>query len=74
MILQRGSRALRRQWRTCRGIARIADPSQARGAAYYIAARDFHSTKRMHVVKPVLLADIGEGMEFIISNGSISSL
>ncbi|KAI3329162.1 2-oxoacid dehydrogenase acyltransferase [Xylariaceae sp. AK1471] len=38
----------------------MADP-QARGA-YYVAARDFHSTRRMQVVKPVLLADIGEGI------------
>jgi hypothetical protein len=38
----------------------MADP-QSRGA-YYVAARDFHSTRRMQVVKPVLLADIGEGM------------
>ncbi|KAI0555365.1 2-oxoacid dehydrogenase acyltransferase [Xylaria curta] len=30
--------------------------------AYYVAARDFHSTRRMHAVKPVLLADIGEGI------------
>ncbi|KAI8632078.1 2-oxoacid dehydrogenase acyltransferase [Xylariaceae sp. FL1651] len=30
--------------------------------AYYVAARDFHSTKRMQVIKPVLLADIGEGI------------
>ncbi|KAI0486223.1 2-oxoacid dehydrogenase acyltransferase [Xylaria cf. heliscus] len=30
--------------------------------AYYVAARDFHSTGRMQAVKPVLLADIGEGI------------
>ncbi|KAJ8116089.1 hypothetical protein ONZ43_g4518 [Nemania bipapillata] len=38
----------------------MADP-QMRGA-YYVAARDFHSTRRMQVIKPVLLADIGEGI------------
>ncbi|KAI8947679.1 2-oxoacid dehydrogenase acyltransferase [Xylaria longipes] len=38
----------------------MGDP-QMRGA-YYVAARDFHSTRRMHAVKPVLLADIGEGI------------
>jgi len=43
----------------------MSDP-QIRGA-YYVAARDFHSTRRMQVVKPVLLADIGEGMELLIS-------
>ncbi|KAI0817466.1 2-oxoacid dehydrogenase acyltransferase [Xylaria sp. FL0064] len=34
--------------------------------AYYVAAaaaaRDFHSTRRMRAIKPVLLADIGEGI------------
>lgn len=60
MFLRRGSRALRRQWRTCQGIARMGD-AQMRGA-YYVAARDFHSTKTMRAIKPVLLADIGEGM------------
>ncbi|GAP86194.1 putative 2-oxoisovalerate dehydrogenase E2 component [Rosellinia necatrix] len=38
----------------------MADPP-IRGT-YYAAARDFHSTRRMQVVKPVLLADIGEGI------------
>ncbi|KAI1118762.1 2-oxoacid dehydrogenase acyltransferase [Nemania sp. NC0429] len=38
----------------------MADP-QTRGA-YYVAARDFHSTRMMGAVKPVLLADIGEGI------------
>ncbi|TRX93881.1 hypothetical protein FHL15_005263 [Xylaria flabelliformis] len=60
MFLRRSSRALRRQWRTCQGMARVGD-AQIRGA-YYVAARDFHSTRRMHAVKPVLLADIGEGI------------
>ncbi|KAI1810772.1 2-oxoacid dehydrogenase acyltransferase [Poronia punctata] len=38
----------------------MADP-QVRGA-YYVASRDFHSSRRMRAVKPVLLADIGEGI------------
>lgn len=38
----------------------MADP-RVRGS-YYVVARDFHSTGRMQIVKPVLLADIGEGM------------
>ncbi|KAI0397877.1 2-oxoacid dehydrogenase acyltransferase [Xylariaceae sp. FL0594] len=38
----------------------MSDP-QAR-AACYVAARNFHSTRRLQVVKPVLLADIGEGI------------
>ncbi|KAI0447914.1 2-oxoacid dehydrogenase acyltransferase [Xylaria telfairii] len=35
--------------------------AQMRGA-YYVAARDFHSTRTMRTIKPVLLADIGEGI------------
>ncbi|KAI1156818.1 2-oxoacid dehydrogenase acyltransferase [Nemania diffusa] len=38
----------------------MADP-RVRGS-YYVVARDFHSTGRMQIVKPVLLADIGEGI------------
>lgn len=59
MFLRRGSRAFRRQWQTFQGIARVADPQTL--GAYYVAARDFHSTRKMGAVKPVLLADIGEG-------------
>ncbi|KAI0432971.1 2-oxoacid dehydrogenase acyltransferase [Xylaria sp. FL1042] len=33
-----------------------------RGAYYVATARDFHSTRRMQIIKPVLLADIGEGI------------
>ncbi|KAI2638164.1 2-oxoacid dehydrogenases acyltransferase-domain-containing protein [Xylaria nigripes] len=67
MLLQRSSRALRRQWRICQSISRVSDPQtcntqQARTPACYVATRDFHATRRMQVVKPVLLADIGEGI------------
>ncbi|KAI1356513.1 2-oxoacid dehydrogenase acyltransferase [Xylaria sp. FL0043] len=31
-------------------------------AAAAVAARDFHSTRKMQAIKPVLLADIGEGI------------
>ncbi|KAH9902259.1 2-oxoacid dehydrogenases acyltransferase-domain-containing protein [Xylariomycetidae sp. FL2044] len=59
MVFQRGSRVLRRQWRLYQGLTRIVDP-QIRGA--YAVPRGFHSTRTMQVVKPVLLADIGEGI------------
>ncbi|CAJ2501789.1 Uu.00g046420.m01.CDS01 [Anthostomella pinea] len=59
MFLQRGTRAVRRQWRLYQGLSRIADP-QVRGA--YGIPRGFHSTRCVQVVKPVLLADIGEGI------------
>ncbi|KAI2629744.1 2-oxoacid dehydrogenases acyltransferase-domain-containing protein [Hypoxylon sp. NC1633] len=57
MLLQRGSRALQRQWLLHRGLNRTAE-SQVRTALI----RGFHSTKNLQVVKPVLLADIGEGI------------
>ncbi|TGJ86937.1 hypothetical protein E0Z10_g1821 [Xylaria hypoxylon] len=39
----------------------MADP-QMRGAYYIATVRDLHSTRRMQAIKPVLLADIGEGI------------
>ncbi|KAI1367366.1 2-oxoacid dehydrogenase acyltransferase [Xylaria arbuscula] len=42
-------------------MARMADP-QTRGAYCAALARDFHSTRSMRAIKPVLLADIGEGI------------
>ncbi|KAI0008035.1 2-oxoacid dehydrogenases acyltransferase-domain-containing protein [Xylariaceae sp. FL0662B] len=59
MFLQRSSRIIRRQWQLYQGLNRVAD-SRVRGA--YAASRGFHSTTSMQVVKPVLLADIGEGI------------
>ncbi|KAI1779979.1 2-oxoacid dehydrogenases acyltransferase-domain-containing protein [Hypoxylon cercidicola] len=53
----RSSRAIRRQWRICQGLNRTAE-SQVRVAL----ARSFQSTRNLQVVKPVLLADIGEGI------------
>ncbi|KAI1759741.1 2-oxoacid dehydrogenases acyltransferase-domain-containing protein [Hypoxylon sp. FL1150] len=53
----RGSRAIRRQWRICHGLNRTAE-SQVRAAL----TRGFQSTRNLQVVKPVLLADIGEGI------------
>ncbi|KAI1105221.1 2-oxoacid dehydrogenases acyltransferase-domain-containing protein [Jackrogersella minutella] len=57
MFLQRSSRALQRQWRLYRGLNRTAE-SQVRAALI----RSFHLTRNLQVVKPVLLADIGEGI------------
>ncbi|GAW22944.1 hypothetical protein ANO14919_124910 [Xylariales sp. No.14919] len=39
----------------------MEDP-QIRGAYYVATVRDLHSTRRMRTIKPVLLADIGEGI------------
>ncbi|KAI1382179.1 2-oxoacid dehydrogenases acyltransferase-domain-containing protein [Hypoxylon crocopeplum] len=57
MFLRRSSHAIRRQWRVCQGLNRATD-SQVRAALI----QNFHSTRNLQVVKPVLLADIGEGI------------
>ncbi|ORY66362.1 2-oxoacid dehydrogenases acyltransferase-domain-containing protein [Pseudomassariella vexata] len=61
MFLQRGSRAIRRQWHLYHTLNRFVEVGIRRGA-YATAARGFHSTTSLQVVKPVLLADIGEGI------------
>jgi hypothetical protein len=61
MLFQRGARAFRQQWRMSHGLGRWMDSgSQCVFPATLVSG--FHSTARMQVVKPVLLADIGEGM------------
>ncbi|KAI1458988.1 2-oxoacid dehydrogenases acyltransferase-domain-containing protein [Annulohypoxylon moriforme] len=57
MFLQRSSRMFQRQWQLCRSLNRTAE-SQVRAAMI----RGFHSSRNLQVVKPVLLADIGEGI------------
>ncbi|KAI1447976.1 2-oxoacid dehydrogenases acyltransferase-domain-containing protein [Annulohypoxylon stygium] len=57
MFLQRSSRVFQRQWRLCRSLNHTAE-SQVRAALI----RGFHSTRNLQMVKPVLLADIGEGI------------
>lgn len=59
MFLQRGSRALRHQWRLYKGVNRFVEAGVC--GAYAASWRGFHGTRRLQVVKPVLLADIGEG-------------
>ncbi|KAK2045021.1 2-oxoacid dehydrogenase acyltransferase [Colletotrichum somersetense] len=58
MFLQRGSRAVRTQWHVSKSMARLA---AARAAGVY-PSRQFHDTRPLRVIKPVLLADIGEGI------------
>ncbi|TQN70554.1 Lipoamide acyltransferase component of branched-chain alpha-keto acid dehydrogenase complex [Colletotrichum shisoi] len=55
MFLQR---AVRTQWHVSKSMARLA---VARAAGVY-PSRQFHDTRHLRVVKPVLLADIGEGI------------
>ncbi|KAK6865629.1 hypothetical protein PG995_002157 [Apiospora arundinis] len=61
MFLQRSSRAVRRQWHLYKGLNQ-AVVCGAYASQQQSWAKGFHSTKRMQVVKPVLLADIGEGI------------
>ncbi|WYZ34910.1 hypothetical protein EsH8_I_001186 [Colletotrichum jinshuiense] len=59
MFLQRGSRAVRTQWHVSKSMARLA---AAKAAGVHYPSRQFHDTRHLRVVKPVLLADIGEGI------------
>ncbi|KAI5926846.1 2-oxoacid dehydrogenases acyltransferase-domain-containing protein [Camillea tinctor] len=61
MFLQRSSRVIRRQWCLYQGLYRTATDFRSHGGVY-AASRNFHTTRSMQVVKPVLLADIGEGI------------
>ncbi|KAH9242813.1 hypothetical protein K456DRAFT_1743884 [Colletotrichum gloeosporioides 23] len=58
MFWQRGSHVVRTQWHVSKSMARLAT---ARAAGVY-PSRRFHDTAHLRVVKPVLLADIGEGI------------
>ncbi|OAA49253.1 dihydrolipoamide branched chain transacylase E2 [Metarhizium rileyi] len=60
MFLQRGSRVLRRQLQTSKAMSRLV---MGRGTSMGPAnARWFSESGRLYAVKPVLLADIGEGI------------
>ncbi|KGQ10931.1 Lipoamide acyltransferase component of branched-cha in alpha-keto acid dehydrogenase complex [Beauveria bassiana D1-5] len=58
MFLQRGSRALRSQWGASKVIGRVAMGKTAQSGV----PRWFSESRRLYAVKPVLLADIGEGI------------
>lgn len=62
MLLQRGSRVLRQQWQTTKGLGKVA--LGGRPAMNPSMPRWFSESRRLYAVKPVLLADIGEGKEF----------
>ncbi|KZZ98799.1 dihydrolipoamide branched chain transacylase E2 [Moelleriella libera RCEF 2490] len=65
MFLQRGSRMLRRQLQTSRAAA--GKMVGKRGAmADTTVPRWFSESRRVYAVKPVLLADIGEGRLYIV--------
>ncbi|KAF5022950.1 hypothetical protein F66182_5016 [Fusarium sp. NRRL 66182] len=56
MFLQRGSRVLQKQWHVAKGMGNMAMGSRAS------TPRWFSESRRLMAVKPVLLADIGEGI------------
>lgn len=59
------SLAVRAQWQVCKGVGRAAAWGVSRRR--YYPARAFHASRTLQVVKPVLLADIGEGEYPLIS-------
>ena len=62
MFLQRSSRAVRRQWHLYKGLNQaLVGGAYGQQQQHQSWAKGFHSTRRVQVVKPVLLADIGEG-------------
>lgn len=74
MFLNRASRVIRRQWRFNRSLNSILSSSiYNTNINITVAVGFFHSTRKLQVVKPVLLADIGEG-KIIRSSNYISML
>ncbi len=57
MFTHRSSRLLRTQWQLYSGLRHVA----AQRGPVWRQARHFHASGNLQVVKPVLLADIGEG-------------
>ncbi|KAJ4163804.1 hypothetical protein LMH87_005509 [Akanthomyces muscarius] len=58
MFLQRGSRALRSQWGASKAVGRVAMGKTPQSGV----PRWFSESRRLCAIKPVLLADIGEGI------------
>lgn len=63
MFLQRGSRALRSQWGASKAVGRVAMGKTPQSGV----PRWFSESRRLCAIKPVLLADIGEGNPFLQS-------
>ncbi|KAM0522283.1 hypothetical protein ACHAPE_001871 [Trichoderma viride] len=61
MFLQRGSRVLRRQWGASKAMGKMA-MGKGNTAPATASPRWFSESRRLYAVKPVLLADIGEGI------------
>lgn len=73
MFMRRAPRAVRLQWQLARRISRLSVPAESttprltqppppsRRTVPFLSTRNFHSSQKLQAVKPVLLADIGEG-------------
>ncbi|CAM1506765.1 Fc.00g064060.m01.CDS01 [Cosmosporella sp. VM-42] len=61
MFIQRGSRVLRKQWQVSKGMGMVALGSRP-AIMNASSPRWFSESRRLWAVKPVLLADIGEGI------------
>ncbi|TQV96835.1 hypothetical protein V2A60_000528 [Cordyceps javanica] len=59
MFLQRGSRALRSQWGASKAVGRVVAMGKTSQSG---VPRWFSESRRLYAIKPVLLADIGEGI------------
>ncbi|KAK0737623.1 2-oxoacid dehydrogenases acyltransferase-domain-containing protein [Apiosordaria backusii] len=71
MFLNQTSRVVRQQWRlSSRRLSSLSRPQRARGPTFRTplsppfapSTRLFHESRSLYAVKPVLLADIGEGI------------
>jgi 2-oxoisovalerate dehydrogenase E2 component (dihydrolipoyl transacylase) len=65
MFWNHSSRAVRQQWRLYRGLGRRAAGAPLSPLTPSMA-RAFHASRPLLAVKPVLLADIGEGMFVVL--------
>lgn len=60
MFLQRSSRVVRSQWSRPQNLSRVL--TNGSQSAFPVSRYGFHTSQKLQVVKPVLLADIGEGI------------
>jgi 2-oxoisovalerate dehydrogenase E2 component (dihydrolipoyl transacylase) len=71
MFLQRGSRVLQKQWHVAKGMRNMAMGSRAPMMA--VSPRWFSESRRLMAIKPVVLADIGEGRTAIHTSPVLSA-
>ncbi|KAK0730657.1 2-oxoacid dehydrogenases acyltransferase-domain-containing protein [Lasiosphaeris hirsuta] len=62
MLWHQTSRAVRQQWRVSGALSQRVARAPSSALYYQSPARAFHAARSLMAVKPVLLADIGEGI------------